>query len=167
MPIPREHLQERLSYAYVEAVVARAGAALAVPHDYGDDGHIQLINRLPNGKYCNTGYLFHCQIKASTTTTIQNDVIAYEMEVEAYNKLASWEGHAPILLLLLRLPDRYEDWISISEERMILQQCCYWYHNLGPCTENTSTKTIHVPRTQIFTPESVTDWLERVKRGNY
>lgn len=167
MAIPREHLQERLSYAYVQAVVARAGAALAIPHDYGDDGHIQSINRLSNGKYRSTGFLFHCQIKATTTTIIQNDSVVYDMDAEAFNNLASWEGTSPCLLLLMRLPQNFEDWFSLSEERLILQNCCYWYHITETTTGNSSSKRIYVPRTQLFTPEAVTQWLDRVRQEKF
>jgi len=167
MAIPSEHMKERLSYVYVRAVAAIAGAALAIPEDYGDDGHIQEIQRLPNGKFRSTGFLFHCQIKSTTNISIYKDLIAYDMEAEAYNKLANWEGNAPCLLLLIRLPQDPSEWLCISEDQLLLRHCCYWYHITEPSTTNLSSQRIFVPRTQVFTPETVIGWLNKVRTGDY
>ena len=43
MPLPREHLLDELAIAYVQTVVALAGATIAVSRkDYGVDGSLRL-----------------------------------------------------------------------------------------------------------------------------
>ena len=59
MPIPPEHMKERLSIAYVSAVAARAGVACrpTTAPEYGTDVHIVKVKKLDNGKYVDTGYI--------------------------------------------------------------------------------------------------------------
>lgn len=166
MPLDPEQVKERLHFAYVHAVVAKAGAATARPDpDVGEDLSISLVQRLPNGKYMPTGFLFHCQLKATTTSELDNNYVIYDMEADAYNKLATWEGTAPCILILFRLPEEDCSWLALNEEQFLMKNCCYWYHITDPPTQNSSKKRIKIPRTQIFTPEVVEDLLQRVRQG--
>lgn len=168
MPIPPDHIKERLSNAYVSAVVARAGATFTPKHpEYGTDAYIQSVTQLPSGKYAPTGHLFLCQLKATTTSELEDDYVVYDMEVQAYNKLANWEGTAPCILVLFRLPKNPEEWLTLDEEQLLLKRCCYWLHITGPPSTNESSQRIRIPRTQMFTPEAVTELLEKVKLGEF
>jgi hypothetical protein len=137
MTVPLNHMKERLSYAYASAIVARAGAALTpVGPDYGTDGFIQAITELPNGKYTATGHILSCQLKATTTGVLDSGEMVYDMDVEAYNKLASWEGASPCILVVLRLPVQFEDCLALDEEQLLLKNCCYWTRVQGPPSTN-------------------------------
>jgi hypothetical protein len=164
--MPLSHVKEHLSIAYVRAVTARAGAKLTLTGspEYGTDVYIQKVAQLPNGKITETGHILPCQLKATTTCRVQDDYVIYDMEVDAYNKLAMWEGTACILVLL-RLPKEFEDWLDLDEEHLLLKNCCYWMHITGPPSTNERSQRICIPRSQIFTPEAVLELLEKLKRG--
>lgn len=165
MALPLDHIKERLSNAYASAVAARAGATFQPKHpEYGDDAFIQEVRRLPNGKYQATGWGFWCQLKATTTSELKDDHVVYDMEVEAYNKLARWRGAAPCILVLFRLPKNPDEWLTLDEEQLLLKRCCYWMHITGPPSTNEFSQRIRIPRTQMFTPEAVAELLEKVKR---
>ena len=88
MALPKEHLMGQLHIAYVTAVTARAGATYnSIKQDYGVDGRISEIVRLPNGKFTESNWLFNCQLKATTRFGIKNEQVSYEMDVDAYNRL--------------------------------------------------------------------------------
>lgn len=152
MPIPITHLEERLSLVYVNAVVAKAGAQLLEPkgHEYGIDGHVQGIRKLPNGSYHPVGYMFMAQIKATINSIMRDDCIVYDMDVEAYNKLCDWEGSSECILVVCCLPKDETDWLSVDENQLVLKRCCYWSYRPTKETSNTSKKRITIPRSQVF-----------------
>ena len=105
MTIPISHLKERLSVSYVRTVAAKAGVQYlsADGTEYGTDAIIQKVVSLPNGTYTNTGWSFNCQVKATVDWIERANHIAYDMQVESFNKLVCWEG-TPCILILFRLP---------------------------------------------------------------
>jgi hypothetical protein len=165
MPLPSSHMKEHLHRAYVHAVAARAGSTCSIPGgDYGVDITINEVRELPNGHYQQTGYLFHCQLKATTTCEIRNGQIVYDMEAEAYNKLVTWEGSSFCILVLFFLPESDADWLHMDEEQLLLRKCCYWKHVEGPETKNNRSQRIQIPRNQTFTPEAVEELLAQARR---
>jgi len=157
MPIPPEHIRERLSVAYVSAVVANAGYSLwnGPSTEYGTDGMIQKIRKLPNGKYHATGDGVMLQIKGTINSEIRGSEIVYNMKVDAYNKLVDWEGDMPCILVLMCLPRQPSHWAHHSEDMLSIKRCCYWKHIEEPKTLNNSNKTIYIPRAQQFTTQAV------------
>jgi len=152
MPIPLEHIQETLSVAYVSAVVARAGYSFwpQPPTEYGTDGFIQKVRKLANGKYHATGDGVMIQLKASITSEMRGGDIVYDMKLDAYNKLAEWEGETPCILILCCMPRDADHWLQHGEDMLALKRCCYWKHITDPPSKNSSGKTIYIPRTQVF-----------------
>jgi hypothetical protein len=166
MPIPLDHVKERLSNAYVSAVAAQAGATFTPKHpEYGDDAFITPVKLLDNGRYAPLGYVLICQLKSTTTSKLEDNDVVYDMDVVAYNKLAGWEGTSPCILVLFRLPKNPRDWLTLDEEQLRLKNCCYWKHITGPLSTNESWQRIRIPRTQTFTPEAVIELLEKIRQG--
>ena len=165
--MPTSHIEEQLSVAYVRAVAARAGVKIKFTDspEYGTDVYLQRITRLPTGEVTETGWMILCQLKASTGCEVRADYIVYDMKVDAYNKLAAWEGPTPCILILLRLPNDFDEWLSLDEERLLLKNCCYWTKITGPVSSNVSSKRIFIPRVQMFTPEAVRELFEMIERG--
>jgi len=163
MPIPISHMKERLSVAYVRTVTAKAGATFLTTDgtEYGTDASIQRVNLLPNGRYTGTGWTLHCQLKSTTTWSVGDDKIIYDMEVDAYNKLVCWEG-SPCILVLFRLPKNEEEWVNLDELKLELRNCCYWTHLVGEPSTNLRTTRIEIPRTQLFNPDAVNYLLNRL-----
>lgn len=163
MTIPESHMKERLHRVYVNAVASRAGAKYTESlTDYGLDVTIQDIKELPNGKFVDTGILFHCQLKATTKCELKPLEVIYDMEVEAYNKLVTWEGGICILVLF-NLPIDVNEWLHLDEEKLLLKKCCYWSHITGPISENSHSQRIMIPRIQQFTPDTVKNILNDIR----
>ena len=169
MPIPSSHIKERLSVAHVSAIAARAGVScgLFAQPEYGIDVQIADVQELPNGKITNSGHMFYCQLKATTTGTVKDDHVLYDLDVDAYNKLVQWRGASPVLLVLLCLPRDEAEWLALSEDELLLRRCCYWTHLQGPMSENRRSERIRLPRSQLFTPDSILELLGRVRRGDF
>lgn len=164
MPIPSSHLQERLHFAYVHAVVAKAGATCQPYNpDYGTDARISAIKIKPSGGYAKSTVGFECQLKSSTSCEINDQHVVYDLDANTYNHLVAFEDMFGILILF-RLPKREVDWLEISEDVMCLRNCCYWLHLTGKKTKNISSKRIFIPRHQLFNPEAVKQLLNQVKQ---
>jgi hypothetical protein len=164
MSIDPEHIKERLNYSYVTAVAAKAGATVSQQTpDYGIDATIQYVQQLPNGKYQPTGFVLHCQLKATTTSTLDETEVVYDMDVNAYNKLANWQGTTPCILILLCLPKNENDWLSLTEQELLMRNCCYWKRITGPPSENDSKQRVRIARGQLFTPTTVEELLRKIR----
>lgn len=163
MPIPLNHIQERLSVAYVSAIVARAGANFMQLNgsEYGIDGTIQHVRKLPNGKFTNTGWHFDCQLKATIDWIERPDAIVYDLDVDAYNKLVGWEGSLCILVLF-RMPKNEDEWLYVNEQSLLLRNCCYWKRLRGQTSTNSRSVRIEIPRVNLFTPDTVNSLLTQL-----
>lgn len=159
MAMPVQTVEERLSSALVHAIVARAGASCSVPQpDYGVDLTVTQITRVRNG-YDHTGWQFHAQLKATCAFRENADRISYDMKVKDYNKLARWTGAAPCYLLLVCLPEEQDSWLSATEDALVMRRCCYWVQIDSKPSGNASTTCVHIPREQLFTPDTVSQLL--------
>ena len=164
MPLPSTHVQERLSLAYVQAVVATSGAHYN-PEDqpeYGVDCTIKTVTIMANGGYNYTGHSLLCQVKSTTNLIEKDDHVIYDMEVDAYNKLASRDLKS-VLLIVFRLPKDSQEWLVCTEDAMALKNCCYWTIIDGPPSLNSSKQRVKIPREQMFDPNAVQELLEHLK----
>ena len=166
MPLPSTHVKERLSLAYIQAVVASAGAHYNPEEqpEYGIDCTIKQVIVMQNGKYNYSGYLLQCQVK-STTDWIENpEYILYDLAADAYNKLVTLESKTAILIVF-RLPKTEMEWLNCTEEYLELRNCCYWIFLTGLPISTTSSTRIQLPRSQIFDPQAVNYLLARLHQN--
>jgi uncharacterized protein DUF4365 len=90
MALPREHLLDELAMAYVQAVAAAAGAIIAVGgRDYGVDGTLRHILQIEDDRYGQSGFAVDYQLKGSTISASENDIIKYDLKVRNYNSIVS------------------------------------------------------------------------------
>lgn len=166
------HRKEALSAAYIQAVAAKAGVSISVRAlDYGVDGDFNAVS-LIEGRLQELGFSIRYQAKASKKWQIdQTDgLIKYRLEGKTYNTMIrrnrSDSNSEPLLLLLLCLPELEEEWVSISDTELLLRRCCYYHYVRGeePISSDLK-KQIGIPAQQVFTPEVLTDLLERKKQG--
>jgi len=62
----------------------------------------------------------------------------------------------PRNLIVIVLPENDADWLSHSEEELILRHCGYWASLAGLSdTDNASSVTVRIPRTQQFNPDAL------------
>lgn len=160
MPIPPNLAKQEFHNAYFLAVVADAGATAAKPTpDIGIDFIVSGARIRKNGKYAPTGYLFHCQLKSTTDWNIQGDKVVYAVKADAYNDLAELEKGIGVLIVFC-LPKDHTRPLKVTEQYLQLSNCCYWYHVPREPILNTGSKTIKIPRSNIFDRTAVNLLLE-------
>lgn len=173
MPYTEEHTKETLSRAYVTAVAGMAGASLAnYDRDFGVDGSLLDVNNR-NGRYAQSPFRVDYQLKASTKWELdaQKKEIIYDLEAKNYNDMAARDAEDDSLyLFLLCLPKDAIDWLNISDEQLIMKNCCYWFKVTGDETANSSTVRIRIPTTNILNAAAVQSLLteeRRRRRGQF
>lgn len=163
-----QHKEEALSRAFVHAIAARAGAIVSIwDFDYGIDGSFNEI-AIIDGQRVAAGVTIHCQLKASKNCNVNTTDVIYELEAGAYNRLVAVTNRStvPCILLLLSLPSDPGQWFEICEDYLQLRKCCYWmfWQETVP-TQNSQSKSIHIPRSQHFTPETLNSLFQQFSRG--
>lgn len=169
-PVPIQRIEEELSLAYASVVIAKAGGVVVgeIRRDYGVDISVRRI-KSRNGKPTDVGAVFDCQLKASINWSLESSNVVYDLEAEAYNKLA-WrrsESSTPCILVVLCLPRDESEWVNLSEEELLLRKCCYWTYIDGAPVANKRSVRIRIARNQLFTPEEVGSLVARIEQESF
>lgn len=162
-----EQLKEEVSKAYVHAVAARCGVAVA---NWTQD-HGCLDTTLRAAAAIGGGHLqkpkVDIQLKATTRTDVEHeDHIAWSLEIGHYDQLRA-TALVPHLLVILLLPPNLEDSVQHTAEQLVLRRCAYWVTMTGMETapEGQKSRTVHVPKSQPFSPDGLREILSTVSRG--
>lgn len=94
----------------------------------------------------------------------------FNLEGKNYNDMVqrnAQPGAVPLILILLCLPDSIAQWLQISPEQLVLRRCCFWHRLVGAPTENTTTKIVDIPISQLLEPQTVTTLLERTQKREF
>jgi hypothetical protein len=164
-----QHIEEELSRAYIQAVAAKAGVNLALrerPHDYAIDGTFHQVSVLYDGLH-ESGFSLHFQLKASKNVKVSQNHAVFDLDVDTYNYLlarADKKNAERATLVLFAMPKREQDWLSLSETRLILKRCCYWLELKGVLSINKATRRVKLPRTHLLTPSAVVKMLDAIER---
>ncbi len=157
--------REELHKAYVAAVAARAGCKLG--HWSQDSGcldvsigtHLNLGGKVAAPK-------LDLQLRSSSKATHdQGEFIAWSLARQHHDILRR-PNHTPHLLVTLMLPPNEDEWLTQTPEQLIMRRCAHWVHLLGQPEIPTGrdSTTVHIPKSQVFSPDAILWLLERVGR---
>ena len=162
--MPDESRKQALSMAYIRAIAAKVGANIYRPeNDCGVDLAFSKISER-QGRYSDTSNaIVPFQLKSTTEWKINGDAIIYPLEAKNYNDLVT---STSLILIVMCLPPTMEQWLLQDEECLRLHKCCYYWRPAEDevVTSNNRTKTIAIPRSQIFTSETLTMFLNREEK---
>ncbi|AZO77483.1 MULTISPECIES: DUF4365 domain-containing protein [unclassified Bosea (in: a-proteobacteria)] len=164
MMITTAHSQQRLSFAHLYAVTAQAGINISRPEDdYGVDAFLRPV-QIVRGRMSDSPFGIDVQLKASVGWTMTPQVVKYDLDAAAYNRMVDRVvGEIPLYVFLLCLPFFQAEWITLSEEETVLRNCCYWYRATGAPTPNKTTISVEIPRTNLVTADAL-NWLIKQAR---
>jgi hypothetical protein len=159
--------KELFSYAYVKAVAAVAGYSVQEKTRAMDYAGQDLTIELP-GELAGTLFpRFDAQVKCtSSPDVIKENSINFPLPVNNYDKLRNSDVLVPHILIVVLVPEEFRDWMSVSEEQIVLKKCGYWVSLKGmPATQNRNTVTVALPRTNLLTPDNLTQIMEKIAKG--
>lgn len=143
--------EEALSRVYVSAVAARAGFVTSTPDvdRYGIDMRIQAGGRMRAA--------LEFQLKATTNLAAPNDdgFIHFPLKVKNYNALRE-DTQTPSILVVLDLPKDPSQWVTVTEESLVLKRRAYYLSLQGrEETVNTETITVKIPQGNLFNVDNL------------
>jgi hypothetical protein len=163
--LTRNHRQEALCRAYVQAVAARAGVATSVPFpDYGVDLSLRSI-RQGGQRHQDARLQLDLQLRSTTRAGGTDAGVTYDLDVRTYDFLRE---PSPIccLLVLLVLPEDEGRWLSQTVEELVIRHAAFWASLRGaPPTDATSSVRVGIPRAQVFTAQAVQSLMDRLSQG--
>lgn len=161
-----QHREESLCRAYVQAVTAQAGLNYSLfAYDYGIDIELRSIERV-GVHLVDIGVPLSVQLKSTTRATIGEDHVSYDLDAKTYNHLRLSRENWPRILVLLVLPVSDSEWLSQSEDELILRRCAWWISLQGaPTSKAKKTIRIAIPRDNVFSVQGVQQIMKRIQQG--
>jgi hypothetical protein len=151
--------KERFSLAYIAAIAAKAGFDLVEPPvdvDSIDGALICHAGRRPRIEF---------QAKATARDLLGDNEIAFPLPVKNYDDLRL-DVIIPRYLIVVVLPENDADWLSHSEDELILRHCGYWTSLAGlPDTDNKTSVTVRIPRAQQLNPDALRTLMQTANQG--
>src|SRR5688572_25436971 len=103
------------------------------------------------------------QLKCSARQIVSEDSVRFPLKLKNYTDLRRTGLLVPRFLLVVIVPQDLKDWLLHSEEELVLRHCGYWLSLCGrPAITNEDAVTVHLPRSNCFTPEALDGIMKRV-----
>lgn len=163
-----EDFKEDLSISYLRAIAARAEVTLEVNRRDEDSKDVDLRKQTVTKAGEPFIAEFSVQLKATCSKKVYSETdeyIKFPLPAKNYNDLCR-KGTNTIILGLMILPEDETKWVKQSSDELILQQCMYWLSLQGKVeTNNTTTVTVEIPKTNIMSAETLTDMMYTIANG--
>ncbi len=156
--------KEEFSHAYVRAVASAAGFAVARPEV--DDDSVDLILAAAGGGGTFRSPRIELQLKCTAGGNGSAEDLSFPLKIKNYEDLRAPNVLVPRLLVLVCVPEKPEDWLSQTQEQLVLRRCGYWLSLRGaPETDNVAAVTVRLPRAQVFSIDALRALMARVAEG--
>lgn len=169
-PLSQPNIESELSYAYLHGVASRAGMSCRDGNRHEDNNGIDAL--LTAWLPCGNPYT-EVDIKVQLKATIAeptDDGQNYEYRlkgVNRYNDLRSETISIARILVVLFLPRDAAEWLHHSPEQLALRRCAYWQSLRGAPDISADSALIKLPKTQVFSPESLIELAGRLSRRDF
>ncbi|WP_044552870.1 DUF4365 domain-containing protein [Azospirillum lipoferum] len=155
-------IQERLSYAYLTAVAARAGCqVLSLPVDRnGLDFWVSPIQGSGTARLA---------VQAKATTRLARigagKMLSFQLDRRTYDLLRR-DATCPMLLVVLDMPVERESWLSVTEDGLFLRRAAFWKDMRGAPAIVTDSVAVHFSPENIFDHHAILNILEQSDRDS-
>lgn len=150
-------IKERLSYAYVAMVAARAGCqVLSLPVDRsGIDLWVSPIEGSLTARIL---------IQAKATIRLRKieggRALSFALDRRTYDLLRK-PATCPALLVVLDLSDEPEEWLAVSADATLLRRVAYWIDLRGAAEVGTKSVALRISPSNIFDHHAILNLLEK------
>ncbi|MXZ22551.1 MAG: DUF4365 domain-containing protein [Caldilineaceae bacterium SB0665_bin_25] len=154
-------MKERFPLAYIGAVASQAGYYIVEPkvdQDSVDGTLMGDIGRRPRIDF---------QAKATAQDILRESHLAFPLPVKNYDDLRA-DTRTPRILIVVLMPGDSSQWLNQTHDELCLRNCGYWISLDGqPPRRNTSSVTIDIPATNIFSSEQLADLMRKAEGGTH
>lgn len=157
--------QEEFSYAYVHAVATVAGYGVMRTSRIMDNAGIDLTIFAIGDRNLPREPRLDVQVKCTYQNIKREEDLAYPLDVLNHRRLCQ-EFSTPRILVVVLVPSTLSDWITHSEDELIMRHCGYWLSLRGQTpTTNIDNHTVYLPRVQRFDPANLSSIMQRINEG--
>ncbi len=170
MPLTENDVKAELSYAYLHAVVSRAGFSCEVTGRLSDGAGVDAVLRIRERLTPPPSLLeftVDVQLKAtSSEPVLRDDRYSFWLIRRHYDKLRMIEIRNPRILVVLFLPPDPAQWVEHTVDALLLRRCAWWVSLFdAPATDNQTGQTVYLPRRNEFSVAGLRDLLTRLATG--
>ncbi|MFN4806572.1 MAG: DUF4365 domain-containing protein [Akkermansiaceae bacterium] len=149
--------KEQFSAAYARAVASIVGLNVST-YEVDDDSIDITIGRAGG-----MAEKIDIQLKCTAEPLPAEGDLKFPLKIKNYQDL-SRQTIMPRILVVLFVPENCVDWMEISAEKAILRHAAWWLSLANaPPTDNDTSVTLTIPRTNLFTPNILTDLLNETR----
>lgn len=106
------------------------------------------------------------QLKSTSRDLLEDNYLRSPLKLRNYNDLRLLDFAIPRILVVLVLPENLGDWLQQSESELCIRYCAYWVSLRGMLeTQNTTTVTISILRSNQFTVAALQSIMQRIGQG--
>jgi hypothetical protein len=157
---------EQFGLAFMQAVASVAACSVTRPAVDDDSIDLTFAQKTAGGRLRSPR--LEAQLKTTTADIVANHHLAFPLSIKNYDELRAPNVAVPRILIVVLVPPDCADWTLHSEEELALRKCGYWLSLRGePAVANQVSKTVHIPRAQIFEAAALAGMLARISDGGY
>lgn len=161
--------KEQFSFAYLHAVASVAGFGIHGTWPAPDRNSIDMTVSGNGAGGTVKSPIMQVQLKCTAAPVPNGTHISYPLKLKNYNDLRVGREKimVPHILLVVFVPDdAVESWLEQSEEKLSMRHCGYWLSLRDMReVENTSSVTIHLPRSNLFTVDALSSIMQGIGNG--
>lgn len=159
--------KEEFSYVYVRAVATVAGCVCQRTTPPLDGLGIDLILTGLKSPPRENFPILYVQVKCTSREVINDDLVRFPLSVKNYNELRRINRYPPIILIVVVVPEKLEEWLQQTEASLCIQRCSYWLSLAGAdVTTNQDNITVSIPRKNLFTPKALEVIMQKILQGD-
>ena len=164
MPMDPAAQMESFSLAYIHAIAAVAafGTARLDP----DDDSIDLTIAQTGGQGLIRSPRLELQAKSTYQQVVRDDAIHYSLKIKNYNDLRTDNVLVPRILVVVLVPSSVQEWLTQSQEQLVLRRCGYWKSLRDePQVDNETSVTVNISCSNVFSVEALREIMPRIANG--
>jgi hypothetical protein len=157
--------KEQFSLAFIHAVASVAGFGTTILRVDDDSVDIGIRGNRRVGSRRRAPQL-DVQAKCTETDDGGGACLSYALKMKNYDDLRDHEVHVPRILVVLCVPREREAWLRETSEETAMRRCAFWASLRGlPAEGNETSRTVQIPRKQLFTVRALTSMMHRIGEG--
>ncbi len=158
--------KEQFSMAYIHAVASVCGYTLQNPLTDYDSVDTVFVRgkRLDNAEIYRADPSIKVQLKATSQNILREEAISYDLPIKNYNDLRVTNCD-PAILIVVHLPEDPGQWITFDRDKILRAEGYYYSLRGMQQSPNSSSVTLTIPKTNIFTPDTLHDMMTKISRG--
>lgn len=161
--LPMNAAKEHFSLSFVRMITYAAGLSIK-SHETDYDGVD--ITIASSAEYSIWAYPeFELQVKCTAQQDLLHDeYMSWTLEAGPFEKLTTPKRYNDAYLGVLLLPNDAGPWLEQDEEKLLTRSRMYWESaaNLGHLKEGSGSKTVRLPRSNLFDVSAVLDIMRTI-----